>query len=85
MKYQGGISVRSVLLLKAVVKCLCHLVRPRRETAVSIGLLMSPLVTRLGFACKQSKVADWQACFIARDFRALLKNSPEISHLPVSR
>lgn len=85
MKYQGGISVHSVLLLKAVVKCLYRLVRPRREIAVSVELLMSPQVTQLGFACKQSKVADWQACFVARDFRALLKNRPEISPLPVPR
>lgn len=85
MKYQGGISVHSVLLLKAVVKCLYRLVRPRREIAVSVELLMSPQVTQLGFACKQSKVADWHACFVARDFRALLKNRPEISPLPVPR
>lgn len=85
MKYQGGISARSVLLLKTVVKGLCHLVRPQREIAVSVESLMSPQVTQLGFACKRSKVADWQVCFIARDFRALLKNRPEISPLPVPR
>jgi len=83
MKYQRGISVCSVPLLKAAVKCLCHLVRQRRETAVSVELLMSPQVTRLGFACRQSKVADWQACFIARDFGVSLKNRPEMSPLPV--
>lgn len=66
----------ALLLLKAVVKCLCRLVRPRHETAVSVELLMSTQVTRVGFACRQSKVADGQACLILGDFRAWLKNRP---------
>lgn len=49
------------LLLKVVVKCLCRLVKPQYETAGSVELLMSPMVTCLGFVCKQSKVADRQA------------------------
>mgnify|MGYP001861202573 CR=1 FL=1 len=74
----------STLLLKAVVKCLCRLVRPQHETVVSVELLMSPQVTCLGFVCKHSKVADGQAHLISRDVGAFLKSGPVISPLIAS-